>query len=851
MHFFRPLAVLPPLPAELSDLPDIAKNFFWAWEPGMDALFRWLDAELWEKMHHNPIAFLLSLPQEKLTEAAQNPEYLEIYHEYRKRFSSYMNAPTWFSGTFEQNHNRVIAYLSAEFGIHESLPIYSGGLGLLAGDHLKAASDLGLPLVALGLLYKFGYFNQQINPHGGQEASYPLLNFHKMPISPMTDGDGREIEVQVELSNHHSCRNVSLRIWEAAVGRVRLFLLDSDTPRNRVEDRQLTGSLYGGDHQTRLLQEMLLGIGGVRALRALGFEPAVWHINEGHAAFSVLERVRELVMKGLDPETAREVVRASTVFTTHTPVPAGHDMFNREVLSCYMERYYGQLGLDRDSFFGLACDPNKHEFNMTLLAHGHATYTNAVSRLHGDTSRRIFFSLYPNIPADEIPLTTVTNGVHIETWLAPEWIDSFQRLAGEEWRTPKASPEAWEKIARMPVAEVWSIRKEIKAGMLDKVRERLLTQKQRYYASPAEQAEIETYLPPDVLTIVFARRFATYKRATLLLRDKERLAGMVSDPEQPVQLIFAGKAHPADQAGQDLIRQIYNLSQQEPFKGRIAFLEDYDIETARYLLSGADVWLNTPRRPLEASGTSGQKAVINGTVNLSILDGWWPEAYNGDNGFAIGRGEVYPNEETQDYYDSLALYAIIEDVVIPNYYRRTNGVPRDWVNIIRSAWRSIPHFFNTGRMVKEYTSLFYVPLMKRSDYIAQNDYSAARRLKEFKRRLMDNWSQIQILQVNEDRPSTPVAGQTVSVTATVKLGAVTPQDVVVELVLGRTKDYLLLDTKGFPLIAGENLGDNTYRYSGAVSLTQGALGFTVRVRPTHPDLAHPFELPLVTWAPEF
>ncbi|MGQ9512968.1 alpha-glucan family phosphorylase [Thermodesulfitimonas sp.] len=851
MFFFRSLAVMPPLPPALAKLAVLAKNFWWSWEPGAGAVFRWLDAELWDNLHHNPIAFLLSLPPEKLTEAAQNSEYMEIYEECCARFETYLNQPTWFDQTFPDKKERVIAYLSAEFGIHECLPIYSGGLGLLAGDHLKAASDLGLPLVAVGLLYKFGYFNQEINPEGWQEARYPLLNFYKMPITPVTDREGRELEVQVELSGQNLCRIVSLRIWEATVGRVKLYLLDSDTPRNRVEDRQLTGRLYGGDHEMRLVQEILLGIGGVRALRAMGIRPVVWHINEGHAAFSVLERLRELVSEGLELETAREVVRASTIFTTHTPVPAGHDIFPPELLSCYFERFYHQGGLDWRAFLAPAYDPDRQGHNMTLLAHRHASYTNAVSRLHGETTRRMFFHIYPGIPEAEIPVTTVTNGVHIETWVAPEWVEHFNRIAGDKWRTPYNSPEAWEKIAKMPAVEIWSVRKELKARMLEKCRARLLAQRQRYFASPSQQEEIETYLPPDVLTVVFARRFATYKRAYLLLRDRERLAKLVNNPEQPVQFIFTGKAHPADRSGQEIIKQIYDLSQEEPFRGKVTFIEEYDIELAQCLVQGADVWLNTPRRPLEASGTSGQKAVLNGTVHLSILDGWWPEAYNGKNGFAVGRGEVLPDDATQDYYDSLSLYAVLEDVVIPAYYRRTHGVPRDWIEIIREGWRSIPHYFNTGRMVKEYAARFYVPLMERYDRLVKDDYAAARRVREFKEYLTQNWPAVAVLSVTAEKPALPVAGQTIAVSAVVRLGAIKPEDVVVEIMLGRTKDWQLTEMNGFRMELTEALGDNTYRFSGAITLTQGALGYTVRVRPEDSIFVHPFELPLIAWAPEF
>ncbi|WP_334109902.1 alpha-glucan family phosphorylase [Thermodesulfitimonas autotrophica] len=851
MFFFRSLAVMPPLPPALAKLAVLAKNFWWSWEPGADAVFRWLDEELWDNLHHNPVAFLLSLPPEKLAEAAQNPEYMEIYEECCARFEKYLNQPTWFDQTFPDQKERVIAYLSAEFGIHECLPIYSGGLGLLAGDHLKAASDLGLPLVAVGLLYKFGYFNQEINPEGWQEARYPLLNFYKMPITPVTDGEGRELEVQVELSGQNICRTVSLRIWEAAVGRVKLYLLDSDTPRNRVEDRQLTGRLYGGDQEMRLVQEILLGIGGVRALRAMGIKPVVWHINEGHAAFSVLERLRELVSEGLEIETAREVVRASTIFTTHTPVPAGHDIFQPELLSCYFERFCHQGNLNWNAFVAPAYDPDRQGYNMTLLAHRHASYTNAVSRLHGETTRRMFFHLYPGIPEAEIPVTTVTNGVHIETWVAPEWVERFNRVAGDKWRTSYNNPEAWEKIAKLPAAEIWSVRKELKARMLEKCRARLLAQRQRYFASPSQQEEIETYLPPDVLTVVFARRFATYKRAYLLLRDRERLARLVNDPEQPVQFIFAGKAHPADRSGQEIIKQIYDLSQEEPFRGKVTFVEEYDIELAQCLVQGADVWLNTPRRPLEASGTSGQKAVLNGTVHLSILDGWWPEAYNGKNGFAVGRGEVLPDDTTQDYYDSLSLYAVLEDVVIPAYYRRTHGVPRDWIEIIREGWRSIPHYFNTGRMVKEYAARFYVPLMERYDQLVKDDYAAARRVRDFKEYLTQNWPAVAVLSVTAARPALPVAGQTIAVAATVRLGAIKPEDVVVEIMLGRSKDWQLTEMNGVRMELTEALGDATYRFSGTITLTQGALGYTVRVRPADSMFVHPFELPLIAWAPEF
>lgn len=847
MPHFRRLTVLPKIPPAVGRLADIAQDFTWTWEREGDLLFRWLDGELWERLHHNPVAFLLSLNPERLAQAAENPEYLELYNEFTARLDTFRQETSWFERVFPEKKNQVVAYLSAEFGIHECLPIYSGGLGVLAGDYLKAASDVGLPLVGMGLLYKCGYFNQKIRPEGWQEASYPLLNFHEMPVQPIRDSGGREVEVPVDLPG----RRVWLKVWEVRLGQVRVYLLDADSPRNHPDDLHLTGSLYGGGHETRLAQELLLGIGGVRALRVLGLAPAVWHINEGHAAFSVVERLRELVQAGVSPETAREVIRASTAFTTHTPISAGHDVFCPEMIHRYCEPLYAQIGLDREGFLRLAYDEERRGFSMTVLALRHAAYCNGVSRLHGQTTRKMFHYLYPNIPSAEIPITSVTNGIHIETWLAREWVEHFTRMAGEGWRTSVADPEAWNRIATLAAAEIWSVRRQLKSKMLEKVRESLRLQRQRYYASLVQQEEVDAYLPLDTLTVVCARRFVTYKRADLLLREYERLARLVNHPEHPVQFIFAGKAHPADHAGQQMIKNLYDAGQDDSFRGKVVFVEDYDMEMAKYLVQGADVWLNIPRRPLEASGTSGMKAALNGAVHLSVLDGWWPEACNGQNGFTVGRGEQYHGEDVQDYYDLRALFVLLEEVVVPAYYQRTLGVPRKWIGVIQEAWRTIPQFFNTGRMIKEYTEHSYVPLMERGASFSAGNYSAAARIAAFKKFLDQNWREVQIQGVRLEHQVRPAAGDLLTVAATVHLGPVSPNDVAVETVVGTARDGTLLEPETVPMQVAETLEQGFYRYTVAMPLVQGALGLTVRVRPVSPDFLFPFEVPLVTWAPEF
>ncbi len=867
MYFIRTVTVAPKLPDKISRLGELARNLWFSWNPRAQELFRRINSSLWEEVRHNPVRFLLNVSQEQLEKAARSESYLALYNQVMEDLDQYMTAQTWFNLTYPQYSGHVIAYFSAEFGVHESHPTYSGGLGLLAGDHCKSASDLGLPFVGVGLLYKSGYFTQRINREGWQEAHYPYLNFHEMPITPVTHPDGSMLYVPVELPG----RTVYLKIWQMQVGRVQIYFLDADVTRNSTADRALTGQLYGGDRDTRISQEILLGIGGVRALRALNIHPRAWHINEGHAAFLLIERLRELVQAGVPVNAAMEAVRANSLFTTHTPVPAGHDVFSTEMIDKYFNHLYNQLNMDRETFLALGWDEEQKVFNMTLLALRLSSFCNGVSKLHGQVTRQMFRRFYPGIPIEEIPISSVTNGVHTQSWLAPELQELFDRYLETDWRQRCCNPETWAQVSTIPPEELWEVHCGLKEKMIRIARNNLRGQRLRNQEPAVRVREVEHYLDPRILTIGFARRFATYKRANLLLRDKERLARLVSDPVHPIQIIFAGKAHPADLLGQELIKQIYELTNQEPFKGRVVLLEDYDIALARSLLQGVDVWLNTPRRPLEASGTSGQKAAANGVVNCSILDGWWPEAYDGENGFAVGETRTCPDEETQDQDDAYSLYALLEETIIPMYYDRDQkGIPRAWVELMKRSLQTILPYFNTERMVKEYCQHFYMPAIQRNSHFSRNNYEPARQLAAFKARIKQNWPQVAITSVKAGDTQAMGVGDPLQIEATVQLGSLSPSDVAVEIIYGTVGDELfygfehtpgafclinsndrLCNIRHIPMTITGQTHEGTYLYRGNLILPQGTLGYTVRVRPANGDFAHIFELPLVAWAPHF
>lgn len=847
MYYYKSVTVNPKVPERISRLQELAYNLWFSWHHQATMLFSKINAELWEQVYHNPVKFLIYVQQQDLNRVANDEDYLQIYDQVFADYDRYMNEEKWFQKNYPQHGQRPIAYFSAEFGLHESLPIYSGGLGLLAGDHCKAASDLGLPFVAVGLLYKHGYFSQRLNNQGWQQAEYPSLNFTEMPIKPVLDDQGKEVIIPLEFPR----RTVYVKVWQVKVGTAALYLLDADILLNSAEDRMLTGQLYGGDSNMRISQEIILGIGGVRALRALNIHPFAWHINEGHAAFMCVERIRELVCQGVPLATAKEAVRAGTLFTTHTPVPAGHDKFEPEMVERYLQHIYSEMGMNRDEFMKLGLDGESTRFNMTLLAMNLSSYTNGVSKLHACVTRKMFQYQYKAVPLEEVPISSVTNGVHTRTWLAPELTQLFDEYIGPNWDQDIANQEMWSKVKDIPDETLWQVHRKLKEKTISYVRQNLKNQLRRNKESLRRIKEVDKYLSPDVLTIGFARRFATYKRANILFRDRERLARLLNNPQRPVQIIFAGKAHPADQPGKELIKLIYDASNEEQFRGKIIFLENYDINMARHLVQGVDVWLNTPRWPMEASGTSGMKAGLNGVINCSVLDGWWPEGYNGKNGFAVGEQKEYASIEEQDQDDALYLYSVLEDVVVPSYYSGDGNWSPDWVARMKECLMTIPWEFSTERMVKDYTNRFYVNCIGRGLEFQRDNYQLASQMTGFKRFLQENWHQVLIQSVSSNGKDSMFVGDELHLEAQVKLGPIAHHDVVVEIVYGNEEGTTLTNINTVPMEHVGQSEDGIHRYKGTLQVKQGTVGYTVRVRPHSQHFANKFELNLVAWAPSF
>jgi starch phosphorylase len=696
------------LPQRIRKLSDLAYNLWWTWEPGAGRLFKDIDPVIWEATYHNPVVFLRQVERGRLNRASRRRNYLEAYDRLTLAFEDYMQAEdTWYDRTYPDRLNQPIAYFSTEFGLHEALPIYAGGLGVLSGDHLKEASDLGMPLVAVGFLYTEGYFKQHITEDGWQEAEWSSLSFPDLPAYPVLDANGTPILVSVLLPG----RELHSRLWRVQVGRVPLFLLDSNVSQNQPNDRSLTARLYTSDHELRIAQEMILGIGGVRALRELGYNPAVWHLNEGHSAFQTLERARELTAGGLTFEQARERIRATTIFTTHTPVPAGHDEFQPSLIEKFFGQYWPQLGLDRETFLDLACE--KHDwgetFSMSRLAIRMASHLNGVSELHGEVAREMWSHIWPSLPAEETPIRYITNGVHTLTWLARRLSLLFNQYLDQDWRERLDDPSVWEGVDRIPDNELWSVRHHLKRKLVAFMRERVRAPWVEGGTHPVQVIASGVLLDPYALTIGFARRFATYKRAQLILSQPDRLLKLINQPERPVQIIFAGKAHPNDEPGKRLIQDVYRVVKKAEFAGRLVFLEDYDLNVARYMVQGVDVWLNTPRRPNEASGTSGQKAALNGVLNFSVLDGWWREGYSGTNGWAIGEDKTYDDPQEQDRLDAESLYDVLENQIIPLYHDRTaDNLPVEWLGWVRESIRTLAPAFSMRRMVKEYMDEMYL-----------------------------------------------------------------------------------------------------------------------------------------------
>jgi len=700
------------LPRRINRLGQLAYNLWWVWNPEAQALFTQIDKPLWDRVYHNPVAFLYKVERARLNAMTNDRYYLEYYDRVMRNFDSYMKAEdTWYTRTYPGLVGRQMAYFSFEFGLHESVPVYAGGLGILSGDHLKEASDLGMPITALGFIYNQGYFAQHITEDGWQETRNQYLNFETMPVIPLFDSENKPVMISVDLPG----RPVYARIWKIQVGRVSLYLLDSNVDENSTADRQLTARLYSNDPDTRIAQEILLGMGGVRALRRLGFQPSLWHMNEGHSAFLALERSLEYVSEGKTFDEAVALIRKTNIFTTHTPVPAGNDQFPVWLVDKYFAQIWPELGLTRDQFIalGFQAQPWGDTFCMPVLALKLSSQANAVSELHGRVSRRMWNFLWPNRREDDIPISHITNGVHTSTWLARRMRVLFDRYLGSSWLQNIDDPDIWAKIDAIPDGELWAVRRHLKRKLIVFANERMRQQWLSGTIHPVQVVAGGVLLEPYSLTIGFARRFATYKRASLIMRDPDRLLRIINSADKPVQIIFAGKSHPADEPGKLLIQQVYRLVKDSKSGGRLVFLEDYDMNVARYLVQGVDVWMNTPRRPNEASGTSGMKAAMNGVLNFSVLDGWWCEGFNGQNGWAIGDDKDIADPNQQDDIDAESLYDTLENQIVPLYYanRSADGLPGDWIGRVKESIRTLAPQFSMRRMLKEYMEQMYLPAL--------------------------------------------------------------------------------------------------------------------------------------------
>ena len=852
MNILGRVAVFPTIPPRISRLYELAYNLWWSWHVEAQALYADLDPALWKQVNHNPVRQLAEVRPERLAAIADDTEFLARYDAILADFDRYMapDCRTWYGATYlsrwSADDRPLIAYFSAEFGLHESLPIYSGGLGVLAGDHIKEASDLGLPFVGVGFLYPQGYFTQRIARDGAQEAFYEKVQFSDVPATAAAGPDGKEVQISVDLPG----RRVYAKVWRIQIGRIPLYLLDTDVLGNAPGDRELSARLYGGNQELRISQEIVLGIGGLRALRALDVEPTVLHMNDSHPVFAVLERVRELVAEGVDVATAREVTRASTVFTTHTPVPAGNETFGYDLIDKYFGGYWPSLGMSRDEFHDLARQeqPWGTVFSMTVLALRFSSLRNGVSKLHGSVARRMWQFLWPGVTEDDVPIGHVTNGVHTGTWLSSEIEALYDRYLDPDWEEHVDSPERWKALDSVPSIELWSAHVERKRALIRYARQVLREQRLRLGEGPAALAEVDTLLDENAFIIGFARRFATYKRATLIMRDLERLVELLSVPGKPVHIIYAGKSHPADEPGKALIKDVYTASRTPALAGKVIFLENYDMSMARHLVSGCDMWLNNPIRPHEASGTSGEKAALNGVPNCSILDGWWAEGYEPGNGWAIGEEREYQDLETQNDADADALYRILERDILPAFFDRDDaGIPQRWITVMRAAIQTCAPRFSMRRQVKDYTNIMYMPTAQRGLAFCGDRYRLGRELAEWKLRTFAAWPGLQISVEGPRDTQFPVGAQ-LDVTATVAPNGLSVNDVLVELVVGRDRTGHVEELACVALNPVEQNG-NELGYRGGIEVRYGgSIVYGVRVLPRHEYLANKYELGLVRWA---
>ncbi len=847
--------VVPKLPAALEPLRELALNLWWTWEPDARALFHRMDEALWHRTNHNPLRMLQLSRQARLEELAEDDDFLRQMGRVVAKLQAYLSSETtWWKTKPNKRLGGTVAYFSAEFGFHESFPNYSGGLGILSGDHCKSASDLDIPFVAVTLLYRHGYFRQQINKEGWQESLQLNQNFTHLPVQEVKDASGAPIYVSVQLVD----RWVRVKVWKLAIGRINLYLLDTNVPENSAEDREITAQLYGGDHEMRIKQEIVLGIGGVHALSAIGIKPAVHHLNEGHAAFISLELVRRRVQEEkLDFYSAVQATAAGNIFTTHTPVPAGNDAFPLPLMRKYFGEYPASVGIDFETFasFGQTRKDPHEPFSMTILALRCSRHANGVSALHGHVSQGLWKDVWAGVPKDEVPITSVTNGIHTKTWMAPDFIGIYDTyLPG--WEENLTNKDFWRKVQDIPDDVLWDTHQKQKARTVEVIRERVRAQRHRLGESPEKLRSASRLLNPEVLTIGFARRFATYKRATLLFSDPARLHRLMSNPERPVQFVFAGKSHPKDEPGKRFIQEVYKYTRMPEFEGRIVFIEDYDHYIGRRLYQGVDLWLNNPRRPLEASGTSGMKLPPSGGLNLSVLDGWWCEAHNGKNGWAIGaeipESTEAPAEKFEDEVDVASLFHILEAQILPLYYAKPDGrLPLAWINLMRESIRTIVPVFNTHRMVSEYTERLYEPAAVAHAALSANGCKNAVALSKWKVNIRRDWPHVSVsdVVVRNGSGASVTVGDALEVSAQVTLGPLAPEFVRVQAYYGENSSGTIEHPTTVELKQGEKRGDGNYHFTGSIPAKEsGSYGLSVRVIPTHPHLTQAHELRLIAWA---
>ena len=830
------------IPEKLTPLKEISRNLWWVWNTEARELFQYIDAEIWEECEHNPIVLLDEVNYQRFLELENNEEFLYKMNHVSVQLHKYLEDRKTLQGP-------SVAYFSMEYGLHDSLKIFSGGLGILAGDYLKEASDSKVDLVGVGLLYRYGYFRQNISITGEQLSNYDAQQFSKIPVQPAYDADGNWIHIQVQYPG----REISARVWQVFIGSIKLFLLDADFEANSDEDRFVTHHLYGGDNENRLKQEMLLGLGGMRALKKLGYEMDIYHCNEGHAAMIGLERMADFVSeKKLSYAEAKEVVRVSTLFTTHTPVPAGHDSFYQDMFKHYMYKYPEKIGISWDEFCNLGkANPYEDHFNMSYLACNLSQGINGVSMLHGEVSKEVLSPLYEGFLPEELEVGYVTNGVHYATWAAKEWKEMHQKYFGKSFPEDQLDFDLWERIYKIPDEEIWNLKQSMRLKTIGYIKQRFTNNWIKRHENPKLISEVLGKLNPYALTIGFARRFATYKRAHLLFRNLDRLSKLVNDPARPVQFLFAGKAHPADKAGQDLIKYIVEISKRPEFIGKILFVQNYDMNLAKMMLQGVDIWMNTPTRPLEASGTSGEKGVMNGTIHFSVLDGWWVEGYKKDAGWALPQDNAYEINDLQDELDAETIYNIFEEEILPAFYdRNINGIPEKWVSYIKNTFAQVSPNFTTARMIRDYQDRFYKPQAERSARLIASDYKLAKEIAVWKSGVSSVWDQIEVksVQITDGITNVLKIGEVYPARVVVDIKSLKPEDLSVEMVItenGKDSRPTLIECLPF---AVEKTEGKIITYKLDLNLMNaGAFGYAIRIVPNHKELPHRQDFHHLKW----